>query len=302
MEGIRNIKVTAKNNKSFFYYFSFFLIVAMYIFFFNSKSFLPDASPVISTDINKFMYLGGTRISISRWEYNPEKNFMEVELNYDDVDSTNGITTKLYFTAKPKSNITRKLVVKTLITTDNIYILHIEDVPKNFEAIALKVSQDSGINNSDDGDDFSVDNIDKNMQSDTTNNNQIVNNFTTLYCDYRKVKVNNNLKTETEKNYMIDITKREISTMKNNINVIDKKVEDNKKLIAMCNKKINDLKDEFKYEIEEEQKSTTQEINNYNFKINDIIRKNNDLLTNKNLIQEKIKKLQAKIQDIQKNR
>lgn len=300
MEGIRNIKVSAKNNKSFFYYFSFFLIIAMYIFFFNSKSFLPDASPVINTDINKVMYLGGTRISISRWEYNPQKNFMEVELNYDDVDSTNGITTKLYFTAKPKSDITRKLVVKTLITTGNIYIIHIENIPKNFEAIALKVSQNSGINNEEYTEDFSIDNIDKNMQNDSTDNNQIVNNSTTLYCDYRKVKINNNLKTETQKNYIIDITKRQINTMKDNINIIDKKVEDNKKLIDMCNKKISDLKEQFKYEIEQEQKSTTQQINSYNFKINDIVRKNNDLINNKNLIQEKIKKLQAKIQDISK--
>lgn len=300
MEDIRNIKVSTKNNKSFFYYFSFFLIVAMYIFFFNSKSFLPDASPVINTDINKIMYIGGTRISISRWEYNPQKSFMEVELNYDDIDSTNGITTKLYFTAKPKSDITRKLVVKTLITTDNIYILHIENIPRNFEAIALKVSQNSSINDTDDINDFSVDNIDKNMQSDSTNNNQIVNNSTTLYCDYRKVKINSNLKIETQKNYIIDITKREIDTMKNNINAIDKKVTDNKKLIDMCNKKISDLKDQFKYEIEEEQKNTTQQINNYNFKINDIVTKNNDLINNKNLIQEKIEKLQLKIQDIAK--
>ena len=141
---VQSIKLVAKNNKSFYYYFSFILIIIAYLMFFNARSFLPDDTTIFNTDLNKDITLGSAKLSITRWEYNQDKNFMEVELAY--ADSSDSMSTKFDFSAKARSNLNQKLDVKTMVSTDNICIVHMENIPKNYEAIALKVSQSSNNN------------------------------------------------------------------------------------------------------------------------------------------------------------
>ena len=134
-------KASVKNNKSIFYYVSFVFIIIMYFIFFNANSILPDNSTVMNSSLGKEINAGSIKLSINRWEYNENKKFMEIELSYKD--SGDLFVTKLDFSAKAKVNVKKKLTVRTILNTDNIYIVRIENIPENYEAIALKVIQNS---------------------------------------------------------------------------------------------------------------------------------------------------------------
>jgi len=293
-----------KHNKSLFYYIALIIIIVMYFIFFNANSILPDNSTVMNTALGKEVNAGSTKISINRWEYNKDKNFMEIELSYKD--SGDYVTTKLNFSAKAKTNVKEKLDVKTILNTDNIYIVRVNNIPKNYEAIALKVSQSSSGNpiNIDTSnittDDFSSTTADEST-SDTVSN-VIKNNSTTLYCDYRKVKINNNIKDETQKYYIINITKSEIKNITKDIINIEESVKINKGLIDIANEKINSLNSQIKYEIAEEQASTNQKIISYKAKITDSQQQNVNLQKTKTALNEKINKLEQKVNDIKKTK
>jgi hypothetical protein len=294
-------KASVKNNKSIFYYVSFVFILIMYFIFFNANIILPDNSTVMNSSLGKEVNAGSIKLSINRWEYNENKKFMEIELSYKD--SGDYIVTKLEFSAKAKVNVKKKLPVKTVLNTDKIYIVRIENIPENYEAIALKViqnsSSDSNINidtSNISTDDFSSSTVGNEISND--NNDAIKNNFTTLYCDYRKVKVNNNLKSQTQKYYLINITKTEINNIDKDVITINNKIKSNEDLIVLANEKINSLNSQYKYEIKEEQNNTNQKINSYKAKITANEQQNANLQNTKSSLIEKTKKLEQKVNDI----
>ena len=298
-------KASVKNNKSIFYYVSFVFIIIMYFIFFNANSILPDNSTVMNSSLGKEINAGSIKLSINRWEYNENKKFMEIELSYKD--SGDLFVTELDFSAKAKVNVKKKLTVRTILNTDNIYIVRIENIPENYEAIALKVirnsSSDSNINidtSTITTDDFSSSTVGNDVSNGS--NNAIKNVSTTLYCDYRKVKINNSLKSETQKHYLINITKTEINNIDKDVITINNKIKSNEDLITMANEKINSLNSQYKYEIKEEQNNTNQKINSYKAKIAGNEQQNANLQITKSSLIEKINKLEQKVDDITKGK
>ncbi|MBZ9609890.1 hypothetical protein G9F73_019375 [Clostridium estertheticum] len=294
-------KTNVKHNKSTFYYVSFIFIIIVYFIFFNANSILPDNSTVMNSSLGKEVNVGSTKFSINRWEYNKDKNFMEIELSYKD--SGDYIATKFDFSAKAKVNVKKQLAVKTMLNTDNIYIVQIENIPKNYEAIALKVSQNLGSNsnvNIDTSDisteDFSSSTIDKSINNN--NDDAIKNDSITLYCDYRKVKINNDLKSETQKHYIINMSKTEIKNINNDVITIDNKIKSNDNIINIANEKINSLNSQLKYEIEAEQNKTNQKINSYKAKIDASGVENASMQMTKASLIDKIAKVEQKINDV----
>ena len=293
---INSIK-NKRHNKSMFYYVSFTFIIIMYFIFFNANGILPDNSPIINTDLNKEVDVGSTKLYLTRCEYNKEKKFIEIQFKYTDTNDF--IKPKLNFSAKAKIDIKTKLNVKTMIATNDTYIIHVENIPQNYEAIALKIIQNSNTNVDYSGitaSDFSLDAI--NNSTNITDNNIISNNSSTIYSDYRKVEINNNLKEETQKYYLVNITKSQINDLKKEINNIDTTKKDNNNLINIANTNINDLNNQYKYEIKQEQSNTTQNINNLKANIKSINQQNKNLQNNISLLQDKIEKLGEKINDI----
>ena len=296
---IKTMGAKLKNNKSIFYYSSFAFIIIMYFIFFNATGILPDNSEIMNTDMGKEVDVGSTKLYVNRCEYNKDKNFMEIKLKYTDTNDF--IKPKLDFSAKAKVDIKTKLDVKTMIATDDTYIIHVENIPENYGAIALKINENSNANvdNSNiNAEDFSLDAINNSISS--TDNNGISSNIATIYCDYRRVEINNNLKEETQKYYLLNITKSQINDLKKDINTIDSTKKYNKNLINIANTNINDLNSQYKYEIKQEQNNTTQNVNSLKAKIKGINQQNIDLQSNITLLQAKIKKLGQKVSDIAK--
>ena len=140
------------------------------------------------------------------------------------------------------------------------------------------------------------------MMISNGSNNAIKNVSTTLYCDYRKVKINNSLKSETQKYYLINITKTEINNIDKDVITINNKIKSNENLITMANEKINSLNSQYKYEIKEEQTNTNQKINSYKAKIAGNEQQNANLQITKSSLIEKINKLEQKVDDITKGK
>lgn len=298
-------KASVKNNKSIFYYVSFVFIIIMYFIFFNANSILPDNSTVMNSSLGSEVNAGSIKLYINRWEYNEDKKFMEIEISYKDSGEL--FVTKFDFSAKAKVNVKKRLTVKTMLNTDNIYIVRIENIPENYEAIALKIIQNSSSDANINIDtstittgDFSSSTVGNDVSNGS--NNAIKNVSTTLYCDYRKVKINNSLKSETQKYYLINITKTEINNIDKDIITINNKMKSNEDLITMANEKINSLNSQYKYEIKEEQNNTNQKINSYKAKIAGNEQQNANLQITKSSLIEKINKLEQKVDDITKGK
>lgn len=269
----KSIKFSRKNVKSNFYYIAFAIIVLGFGIFFNSKHIMPDTTQLYNTSIGQQFHIGDLNIYLNRWEYNQNKNFMEIELRYSETDDS--LNSKLDFSAVAKVNTSKKLQIETVVKTDNTYILHIENVPKNYGAICIKVLE--------------------NDDSDSSSNSKI-----SLYCDYRKVKINNTLKIQSEKDYLIKITKEDIKSYENKISEDNKIIAKNKVKMDEINKNINDLDSQYKYEIKDEQQKTTQKINDLQNKITQINKENDDLFSTENNDYEKIGKLKLKLSDLSK--
>lgn len=290
---VKAFKYSSRRNSSIFYTIALAIILLGYFLFFNSKSFMPDTSTIFYTPYDKVSYIGSSKVKISRWEYNKNKDYMEVELRYEETDDQ--VLSKFNFSAKPRCNQSIRLPVKTIIYTDDTYILHIENIPKNYGAIALKLTQSSTSGTTvasydiDSDDDFSE------MPTNDKSTDTI-----TLYTDYRKVKVNNNLKVETEKQYLYDLTKREINDNYTKISKLDNAISTNKNLISVYQDKIVDLKSQLKYEIPEDQNKTDEKVSDFNNRIENCVMENSDMDNQKIALKEKISKLKIKLNDLKK--
>ncbi|MCB2294674.1 hypothetical protein LGK95_14315 [Clostridium algoriphilum] len=82
----------------------------------------------MNSGLGREVEVGSTKFSINRWEYNENKKIMEIELSYKD--SGDYIATKFDFSAKAKVNVKKQLAVKTMLNTNNIYIVQIENIPE----------------------------------------------------------------------------------------------------------------------------------------------------------------------------
>ncbi|MDD3225737.1 MAG: hypothetical protein PHX70_13740 [Clostridium sp.] len=301
----KGLKFSTRSNKSVIYIIAFVIIVTGFFIFFNLGNLLPDNSQIFNTPKGQISYIGSTKIAIKRWEYNKEKGFMEVELNYSEADDS--VDSAFKFSAKPESYPKMKLPIKTIITTDDTYIIHINDIPKDYKAIALKVTQtanntdDTGDtsdvdSSSDSSDDFSTSSLNSSTSSSVTSQTTEA----TLYCDYRKVKVNNTLTTETRKKYLITLTKQDIKTLNLNMKKIRNNIDKNNSMIKSYNDKIANLNNNIQYEIQEEQQKTLSEIDSCNTKIKNLNDANTSLESQKELVKQKIEKLNLEINNIKK--
>ncbi|MDS0528322.1 hypothetical protein NNC19_21785 [Clostridium sp. SHJSY1] len=286
-------KLITKNNKSRFYYVSFVFIILAYFIFFNARNVLPDSSEIMQTPANQEINVGSSsiKITLNRFEYNQNENFMEVEFKYSNKET---IATDFNFLAKVKTKNDKisEINVNPIINTNNTCILHIENIPKEYKVISLKAYEKSS----------QIDTEGSENDSKNQNASKKESYSASMYFDYRKIEINNELKVESEKYYMMNIVKNDIENINKEIEVIDEEIKKNLEFVDISNKKIEELNGQVKYQIDKEVAQTKQQIQGYKTKINESIEKNEELKTTKNSKLEKIKKLNEKLNDISKNK
>lgn len=141
----RQVSVKNKNGTLAFRIF-LFLFIGGYIFFFSSKLWMPTAGDAKRvTRIGQEMDWNDRKVKILRWDYSPEQSLMEVELSIVNK-KFDGINTYDYTALKPDGS---SLAVNVVLEEPDWVILQIEDVPKKFSELALRMefpdNEDAGM-------------------------------------------------------------------------------------------------------------------------------------------------------------
>ncbi|MGG3102096.1 hypothetical protein ABEP12_02215 [Bacillus velezensis] len=290
------IKLT-KNRKS-----SFYLIIAIVgltagLFLFTSKITLWDDTPILQTEFNdKLEGLSNSSVVLKDWQYNPQKKLMEITIKASSIDDTpiNNLT----FYAKEKQNPQKKMPVEVVTQYEDAYVLHIKNIQPDYQVVGVVIAENNDKSN------LSVNQLtfsDSNNSNPKEETDQGEISSVTIYGDYRKVKVNSNLKTLSKREYMIKGIKEDISVKESEKRKIDASLPEQKSYIEQLNEQIKTIEKDKKYETNEEQinsnatiKNKQEEIKNVNLNIQKLEERSKEY-------SEKIEKLNLKLNDVQKN-
>ena len=114
------------------------IIVAGYAFFFNSKSIIPNGDGFEATPYNAVQVFSDQRtVSMSRWDYSPEQQLMEVEVEITN-SSFDGVDTYDY-TCMIDTGEVRKYPVKKIMESPEFSIVQIQNIPDNYRSVSLRV-------------------------------------------------------------------------------------------------------------------------------------------------------------------
>lgn len=196
---IAKIKSISIKRQSYLYIFFVVVIIILSVFFFTARMFLPDDTVIKNTDLHQTYTLNSTtKIILTDWIYNENKEFMLVKFNLKDVNYNYNYN--LDFEAVSRKNISEKLPIKVIYKRLDRYYLLLENIPKDYDSISLRIHQ--------------------------TFDNKDDENTLKVYGDSREMKVDNNLKILSEKEYIVEEKKIEIIKSKQ---AQDKVTEENNK-------------------------------------------------------------------------
>lgn len=241
-------------------------------FFGTSKLFLAEDFPINQTELNtEFDLRSNGKFLINSWIYDEEQNKMEVIL------VTNGMqdyTSEMNFSAVSRTNLHQELPVNVVFQDNEIFILEIDNVPKNFDQIAIRLNKtERNLSNIFDEPEFNQDNK---------------MTVSTIYTDERVVE-RKTIEELDDKGYTRRVTDSIIEQTEEQKKEIEKKIEGVNGINEEINEEIKELKSELLYQTVEEQMETN----------NKIYRLERDLETNKGEIetmQQDIYNLDSKIE------
>src|SRR5699024_6168620 len=211
--------------------------------FFTSKYWMYDDSAIAQTDYDKPINgLNQTTLTLRSWEYNPTNHLMEVTIEREHA-GTDAVEPTFTFEAKGKE-AKDTYPAKKVYESDDIMVIHIENVPSNYHVIGLFVTEhrDSKILKQeykkqfkDDNDKVTTD-ADKMELSTLPKPEEVI-----IVGDYRKIKEMKRIKQE-------------------NSLITDESIPFEEELIDTLMKEKATLKEDMKYETEEEKDQTEKEI------------------------------------------
>ncbi|MGM0924646.1 MAG: hypothetical protein ACQEWW_26260 [Bacillota bacterium] len=279
---LKKDRVNLKRNSSKF--FMGFLLVSVlgFMFFLSSSFFFEEKIQILNTEINKELSLSGSgKLTIHSWEYDKNKDEMEVTLITKDVKT---IDDEISFEAFQRNGDQPKLEVKNVFNEDGIYVLKIFGVSKEFQQVALdliKIKENEFAEV-------------EGLEEENKEEREII---STLYSDQREVKKSEiGVKTENEYAlYLSDVL----------IEQADRELEETKKLVTQEQKKQNELEKEIAlneekmvYETAEEQLETESIINGYEMRIDESKEKIEEIEARENVLKDKKEKLELRKREI----
>lgn len=241
-------------------------------FFGTSKLFLAEDSPINQSELNtEFDLRSNGKFLINSWIYDEEQDKMEVIL------VTNGMqdyTSEMIFSAISRTNLHNELPVNVVFKDNEIFILEIDNVPKNFDQIAIRLHK-----------------TERNMSDifdEPESNQENKRTVSTIYTDERVVE-RKSIEELDDKGYTLRVTDSIIEQTEQQKKEIEKKIEKVNNLNEEINAEIEELKSDLLYQTTEEQMDTN----------NKIYRLERDLETNKEeieIMQQDIYNLDSKIE------
>lgn len=212
-------------------------------FFGTSKIFMAEKIPINQTELNtEFDLRSNGKFSINSWIYDEEKNKMEV------IIVTNGMrdySSELDFTSISRKNLKQELPVDVVFNDNEIYILHINKVPKNFDQLAIRLHKTE----------WNMKDIFAEPES-VKENEKLV---STIYTDERVVE-RKPVDKKSDKEYTVQVTNDIIKQTKEKKDEMNKKIERANEVNERLNEEISNLKSDLLYQTMEEQIETNNKI------------------------------------------
>ncbi|MGM9988800.1 MAG: coiled-coil domain-containing protein [Bacillaceae bacterium] len=228
---------------------NYYIAVALFFilgfgFFSTSKLYMAENLEINQTPLNtEFDLRANGKFMINDWKYDSKENKMEVIL------VTNGIKnyrSELDFIAVARSNMKKQLQTKVMYNDNDIYILHINNVPKDFQQVALRLVKSE----------ISFQDIFNEEKMEVENNEAVI---SSIYTDQRKVK-REEVTEKDMKEYAISITQSMIEVSEKQIINKEKQIKKVETVIKGLNEEIEKLKVENLYKTVDEQVETNNEI------------------------------------------
>lgn len=218
------------------------IFILGFMFFGTSKLFIAEEIPINQTELNtEFDLRANGKFSINSWVYDEKLNLMEVIL------VTNGMkdfSNKLDFTSVSKKNLKQEMPVKVVFNDNEIYILHINKVPKKFEQVAIRLHKSE------------KDMLDVFVEDNENENEKIV---STVYADERKVE-RGSIEKKDNRSYLVQVTENLIDKTKEQKEEIIQRIEIIASFIEDLNEEIKTLKKDLLYQTMDEQIETNNMI------------------------------------------
>lgn len=262
-------------------------IILGFAFFFTSKLFFADAADILNTEINKELNINSSvSFTINEWIYDAESNRMQVTL------LTNNMTdylSDLKFISVSRTNLTKKLPTKIVYNTRDIYIIMIEQVPKNFEQVAVRFIKEE----------VNLEDIFLYDISDNAQNVEVKSKvLASIYADQREV-ASGEVKQQKVKEYALNVTNEMIEQTEIERSNRMKDIQKNTLIISKIREEIELLKDEIIYQTVAEQDDTNNNIFNLEKEIENINQQNSIILADVDSLDAKIKRLTQRKRDLQ---
>lgn len=250
-----------KENK--FILINIIVIFSLYTLFFTSNMFSEQQSPNFDTPLNEKINITETfSITIYEWSYNKNQNKMEVIISKENNNI--GENVKPRYEAITISQ--QKVNVKTIIDDEKMTVLHLENIPKNFKAISLRLI------------------IDKTIKRIYKNNVNIQNK--------------DNIREMSKKDYLLNNIENNIIKIENQIKDFEKEIEEYKNNILIKQKEIKNIEEDKKYQTKKEILTSEEKIKKINTEIKSIEYHINNKKKEIEELREKIEKLNIKKQEI----
>ena len=276
----KNKKKNLKINVSTLYLPIAFLFILGFGFFGTSKLFLAEDIPINQTKLNEeFDLRANGNFTIKEWIYDKKENMMEVTLVTSGIED---YKTFLEFTAVSREKLNKELPTEIVYNETDIYIIHIKDVPADFNQLALRFNKGEK----------SYDNL---FSDESTMNEDKV--ISTIYTDQRVVK-EKPVQRKNFNEYAIEITGELIEDAEQKINELETQQQMTDDVISEISEQIEQLQVDLLYQTLDEQVDTTNEVYELQKEI-ESYEKSKEILTEdiKN-IRSKIERLKQKQYDL----
>ncbi|MDR5021424.1 hypothetical protein FOL75_04995 [Bacillus thuringiensis] len=284
-------KIGSKKNK--IYYAIMIAIVVVLTICLTSKEFMFNDDPIVQTEFNRALPgLNYNTVYLKKWEYNSDKDIMQIHIKVEEK-SGSYVSTKLSFKAKEKGNV-KELPTKVVFNQDNMYVVQISEIPKEYKVVGLFVNEKAEI--------VSLENNTNNEGGtvQNTDNNNVKEKSIVLTGDYRKIKNNKDLLRKSTDEYIQDETKEELNLVKIEIKNVEKTIPLQDELSDKILNEIERIEANKQYQTEEEKIKSDSEIQKRKLQIEQYKKRKTELESKVKELETKEKNIEKKLEDQRK--
>lgn len=268
------------------------------LLFFTSKWWLYDDDPIKQTPFNRDIAgLDQTTLVLKKWHYNPDKLLMEVML---ETKHTGADQVKPTFAFAAKASQTMDVYpIKIVYQQDNQFVLHIEQVPKDYKVIGVFVKElrDPKILESAARDQLLAEkgSIDKSIELELPKPKEKI-----VVGDYREIQLDKTLDIKSKLAYQVEFISLEILQLDRQIETLEtQQLPLQDEIVASIKNEIVQLESEQVYKTDDEKQAVQQQIAKKKVAIENVREKQKQYEERIQALQQKREKLLEKIEKIQ---